>query len=390
MRKKIMMPVICVMLLALGLEYGGYQFALLKVATEYELSTSLMGVMMCLQYATFIFAPLVFGRLSDKVGKKKIVTIFIFVFMIGCIMAATIHSIFAFAAGIFILGWGYSVSESVSTAAIADVYPEKAIQFNNISQCFFAAGNVLGPLMLDLVMTRYNMSWRMLFYTCAAVALISAIPMFFVDFKPKAAPVNVVAAEPRDKKKVGFRSIFNVLFVLLFIAQFAYVSVESGLTFFMDTLFTQELNMPQLSSISLSIFWLVIIISRLASTAFAKYPRATLVVCFIGCMAGTFLLFLSHNAIVCIVAAAATALFGAPIWPTIMGIGTALNPDNTGTTVSVLMSACGIAGATMGLTMGSLGEAVGIRGAYLVVSLVSVVGLAAMIIYCILTRKKKA
>ncbi|MDD5851662.1 MAG: hypothetical protein PUC87_05875, partial [Galactobacillus timonensis] len=64
MRKKMFMPAIAAVILFLGLQYGGIQFAMLQIADEFRLTSVQMGLLMSLFFAANTISPLAVGWLS--------------------------------------------------------------------------------------------------------------------------------------------------------------------------------------------------------------------------------------------------------------------------------------------------------------------------------------
>ena len=58
-KEKMLFPVVCVLLLGLGVETGGFQLSVLQMAKEFRISTSSMGLMIGAQYGAIMLLSLI-------------------------------------------------------------------------------------------------------------------------------------------------------------------------------------------------------------------------------------------------------------------------------------------------------------------------------------------
>ena len=64
----ILLPAFSGVLFFVGFEMGGFQLVLRSVSAEFSTGTIGAGLLVAAQYASVILMPLLFGRLSDRVG----------------------------------------------------------------------------------------------------------------------------------------------------------------------------------------------------------------------------------------------------------------------------------------------------------------------------------
>ena len=69
--EKLLFPVVCILLFGLGVETGGFQLSVLQMAKEFQISPASMGLMIGAQYGAIMLMPLIFGKRSDRWGKKR-------------------------------------------------------------------------------------------------------------------------------------------------------------------------------------------------------------------------------------------------------------------------------------------------------------------------------
>lgn len=80
--------------------------------------------------------------------------------------------------GIFCIGSGYSVCESVLTASLFDEYPQKGTSYAGWTQCCFSLGAVTGPLICDLMIKCGIGDWRNVFYLMAGCYAANGVFLF--------------------------------------------------------------------------------------------------------------------------------------------------------------------------------------------------------------------
>lgn len=375
----ILVPCVCALLFFLGFELGGYQIALLKVAEEFSLSDGNMGSLVAMQYIGIVVAPLVFGRVADKVGKKRIILIFMGIFILGCMVIVNIPSTISFIIGIFILGCGYSVCESVGTAALSDLRPEAPERYMNLSQCFFSLGAVVSPIVCNYLIDAVGFSWRVVFWVCSGAYLILLVPVFLSRFRDPVKETQATSPEPR--RKFSYLCLLTVPFLSLFFAMFLTSCIENGVPYFVDLFFVREFNSPDTSAKALSCFWLASIVARFGASFLSRQKYVLMTVCFGVCILAGGVLFLAGTIPLSVFCFIVLGIMTGPAFPMLMSMGTTLYQGNSGTVVSILMTASGAGGALAPALMGFLSDAAGVRAALLMSSVVAALALGAFIIH---------
>ena len=76
---------LCLLLLFLGLEAGGFQRSIGDMAREYHLDAALAGGLVSGQYAIMVIAPLLAGRIADRRSYQTALLAGILCFSCGCL-----------------------------------------------------------------------------------------------------------------------------------------------------------------------------------------------------------------------------------------------------------------------------------------------------------------
>lgn len=383
-REKLLFPAASFLIFCLGIETGGFQFAALKMSQEFQMSGTAMGAMIAAQYVAIMLMPMLFGNLSDRFGKKRIVMIFIAVFAGGCLLIQSAEAVWILITGIFVLGAGYSVCESTLTAAMTDQYREKGSRYVNLTQCCFSVGAVVGPLLTDYLITQRGQDWRSLFILLGVLFVLSFLFFAFIRFRPvkesqAAASQTEVEEEPKGERRRKGKSfggrIWSLLFLLLVVQMFLYVGMENGIGFYVDSLMTEDLDIAREASGVLSAFWLAMIPSRFLAGILYRFKKVVLIGGFgVAALLLGMTWFLT-GAVTAYVLFFCLGFVCGPVWPTLMGVAAEEYPESTGTVTGVLMAAGGFGGAAVPVLLGWCSEMFGTRGSYLMLAVLSAAAL---------------
>ena len=142
----------CAMLLMLGMQLGGFQLALSSASAQFGVGETGMGLLVAAQYSSMIISPLLFGGLADRYGKKPVLMTGAVSILLGSALAARAPAAGLYALGIFFVGAGGMIVESVCSAAVSDLHPSESNRLITLTQFFFSSGAILGPLGLQWAM----------------------------------------------------------------------------------------------------------------------------------------------------------------------------------------------------------------------------------------------
>ncbi len=107
---------------------------------------------------------IVWGTLSDHVGRRRPLLSGCVLFSCMAIVCATTHSIHIFIAARFFMGMGGSAGVVVSRAIARDLFEEKeAVRFYSMMMIIGGIGPIVSPFLGSLLLTHYD--WRAIFWT---------------------------------------------------------------------------------------------------------------------------------------------------------------------------------------------------------------------------------
>ena len=345
----------------LGFESGAYQLVLLPIGLEFGLLKTGMGALVTTQYSAILAMPLIFGRIADKIGKKKVLMAFIPILILGCMVAILAHSIQTLILGIFLIGTGYGIAEALVSAFLTDERPEDSEKNITLAQGFYSLGAVISPLVVQSVM-EIGVNWRVAFFMVEMGFAVIFCFMLFVPFQ------KVPAYAKRSPQSFSQAGIFNPVFVSIVGCIFLYVFLENGFSYFENSFFNDVLHNQRYGAFALSLFWLCMAFSRIIF-GIIKMSARRIVVLFFFLSAVALLLFAisSYAACTLIISSAVGFCYG-PIWPVLIGIGTSMSQNNSGTASSIMMAFSGLGGGLSSFLLGLVADLTSMR--YAILSLV--------------------
>lgn len=368
----------------LGFESAGLQLALLRVVGEFELGPAMMGVLVSAQYFALLIVQPIFGVVADRLGKKRIVVCSLLVFILGCLLTASSNMALAFLIGIFITGSGYSLAESLCTAALADAFPDKSSQYMNLSQSLFCAGAVLSPLVCNWLFTSFGFTWRIAFILSAAgFALL--FPFLLATPFGRAVPAQGAA---KHKRPVTARAFLTLGFLTLVLSILLYGGVETTTGSFVDARFALGFDAPQLGVYSISLYWLAMMVSRIVFAIVKSDPRKVIFYATLGVAVAQLGLALSTASWLAMVWVGLIGFALGPPWAMLVSLAAAEYPQNSGTAVTLMSAGSGTGAAIIPLFAGAALDRFGVSSVFLLTACVA--GAGALMFYGHLQLKKRA
>jgi fucose permease len=345
---------VCALLFFYGFLLGGGQYVIADAAGEYGAGGAGMGLLVSAQYAAAAVAPAAMGAAADRQGKRRLLSVFAAVFGTGCGLCALSRSAVVYAAGALAIGAGYSVCESLGSAALTDLGPGRGARYVALSQGVLSVGAVSGPLLARGLLRLPGADWRVVYAVCAAAFLLLALPLARTHFPPP------------QSRTPGERARFfsDRAFRRLFFAVVLYVGLENGFGYFVGSLFALRFPGGALGAYAISAYWAGMTLSRLGFSLKKGGTGRAVPVCLALSAAAFAGLALSNRAALCL---ALCALIGAafgPVWAALIAGAAARFPASSAGAVGMMSSGCGLGGMLYPPLMGLLFDGVGMTGAF--------------------------
>ena len=344
-----------------GFETGGYQAALLYVGQEYDLSIGQQGILASVQLFATMIAPLLLGALADRIGKKIMLVVFTAIRVLSAAIILLATDSLTFAVGIFVLGFSCSIVQYVAIAGMQDAYPLTRNRRMGFITAMFALGAVIAPLLVGFSLTT-RWGWQGFFLVSGIVFLILTVLLWRTSFEPREV------AQQKETDSGGTGIYFKGAALLCFI-MFIYVGVENGIGFFLNDYMTSQLK-SSIGYAAVSIFWLMMIPSRILSGIFSRYHKHFIIFAPLGAAALLFLLpALTQEALAFILIAALGFCCGA-VYPNVLNFAYEYAAGKTATVDGFITFATGVGGTVVSAAFGFLLDGIGFKSSFIVLALV--------------------
>ncbi|MDD4081298.1 MAG: MFS transporter [Eubacteriales bacterium] len=229
-----------------------------RLAAQFSLAGTDAGLFISAHALGMLVSVLLSGSLADSIGKRRIVLVGCALMVAGLIFTYLAQSLPAILAGLFLTGMGFSPSEAISSALLTDENPEHATRWMNWSQVCFGLGAVLSPLAVVWYLSA-GRAYGGLLLICAGLVGVSGLLILLAG--------GDMGAGKADKTRLNMFSVLKSKTVLVCcLMVFFYLGVESVGIVYLKQLFLLHGEGSSLGDLSISLFWLAMIVLRLVGT----------------------------------------------------------------------------------------------------------------------------
>ena len=168
-----------------------------------------------------VVTQLIYGPLSDRFGRKKIIVIGISIFTISsflCIFAKTIDQLLMLR---IIQGIGFGCNFSVGTALLKDMFPREQsfAKLASLTEACFAVSTLALPFLGGYIQDRFDWQGNFVFMTLYSFVLLICLILFLKETNTKKALVNLTIV---NTVKIYSKMYRNIAYLgLIFAATFA-------------------------------------------------------------------------------------------------------------------------------------------------------------------------
>ena len=373
-----------------GFEAGGYQASLWNIGQNYDLSVTKMGLFASTELFATMLAPLVLGSWADKNVKTNCIMLLLGIQLVASTLILFTDAQWFFIFGVFFLGLTTSALQFISIAALADSYPITGGKKIGYMTSMYAFGALTSPIIVDNYL-KHGLPWRTLFALLAVGSLISFVGII----KARDTTCEIYEAGKRadfgDKESSSSNEASGSHFFiygifLLCVIMCIYVGFENGFAFFVDTFFTDVLK-SDIGKYALSLFWAVMIPSRVLVGHFAHHARKILITATVAIPVFTVALSLLNNSTLVLILCIPLGFACGAIYPCVLNMMLPLAGKKTGTATGMITTATGIGGFVFTALTGYMGEKMGISTALQVLSAFFIISLISAIYACSLNAK---
>lgn len=354
-----------------GFEAGGYQASLYSIGQTYDLSVTNMGIFASVELLATMLAPLILGNWADKSDKLKCILILqVIQAVFACaIFISSIQALFI--VGIFFLGMTTSALQFIAIAALAENYPLTGKKKIGIMTSMYALGALVSPLFVDFYLKR-GISWRMFFLTLSLGTVITIVGI--LANRDSTGEVKDLS----DEEKVGDGEFIILGVLLLCVVMCIYVGFENGFAFFVDTLFTDVLKSP-LGKYALSLFWAVMIPSRVLVGYFSAHARKILITSVVAIPIITVIIAQMSNGAVVLALCIPLGFACGAIYPSVLTTLLQFSGKRKATATAMITVSTGIGGVVFTALTGVMAGALGMKNAIMCLAAFFILSLAAVL-----------
>lgn len=354
------------LLFVYGFLLGGQQLLMGTIAESFGLGTAGMGGLVSAQHVCVALAPAILGAAADRFGKKRLLVLFAFVFGCGCQTASLSSGLAVFLLSACLIGAGYSVCESLTSAVCVDLDAENGARYINLTQCLLSAGAIVGPIVLSGLPPLPVEAWRLLYGGCAVALLLLGLLLGKSTF-PQAA------SKPEDLPREQPLLLSPVLLALL-AGIFIYVGLENGFGYFIEPLFREKGAGAALGAYGIAAYWAGMTVSRLLYSLRPYRPRRAVRYSFLGAAAAYLLLIACRSGYACICLCGLVGFAYGPIWSTLVAGAAAAFPRHKASATGVMSAGCGLGGIVYPTLMGVITDTRDLRFGFAALAVSACVG----------------
>lgn len=151
-----------------------FNFALLSIQKELDLTKQQVSLPIVAALIASAIGGITFGRIADRLGRVRAMTISILLYSIATAGMATAQNLWQLVAWRVLVGFGMGGEWSCGSVLVAETWPAKhRAKAMGIMQSGWAIGAMIAAALSGLVLERYG--WRVLFLIGAAPALLAFI-----------------------------------------------------------------------------------------------------------------------------------------------------------------------------------------------------------------------
>src|SRR6266571_5313090 len=152
-----------------------FTFAIVPIQKEFGLSSTTMGALTSVALVAGAAGGIAFGRLADRIGRVRAMTLSILVYSCATAGLATSQALWQLIAWRTLVGFGMGGEWSCGSVLVAETWPaEHRGKALGIMQSGWAIGALFAAALSAMMLTRFG--WRVLFL----VGALPAIAAFFI------------------------------------------------------------------------------------------------------------------------------------------------------------------------------------------------------------------
>lgn len=337
------------------------------VIERFGIDKTQAGSLFLLMTFGILAGSLVFGPMVDRYGYKGMLLLATLLIFVGLEGIAFAPSIFLLRVAIAVIGFGGGIVNGGTNALVADISTEGKGAGLNLLGVFFGIGAVGVPFILATMGARFESSTLV-----AGVGALVLIPFLFISSNPFPAP-----KQPQGFPiAVAARLVHDPLLVLMGFMLFLESGMEIMVGGWTSTFVDEVLKVtPRTALIVLSLYWLGMMLARLALGTFLRRvpPSQVLYSCISTGFIGAVTLLTTGNLLAACLGVFLVGVGFAATVPTILGFVGDRYAGLSGTAFSLVIAMALCGGMLLPWLAGITGDRFGMRASFVIVPVALVI-----------------
>lgn len=171
--------------LLFGFDTGIISGALLFIDKDFAISTTMKELIVSSVLFGAMFGSLASGHLTDKFGRKWLILIVSWLFIIGTLVASAALTINYIIIGRLIIGFAIGISSYTAPLYIAEISPPELrgglVSFNQLAITI----GILSAFIINFIFINIHGSWRWMFAFGLVPAIMLSVSMLFLPESPR-------------------------------------------------------------------------------------------------------------------------------------------------------------------------------------------------------------
>lgn len=328
---------------------------------DFDLSPQLAQLIPSMVFVWFFILSIPVGILQHKFGKRKILSLGIFVTAIGMLIPFIVYTYPTFLFSFILLGVGNTIIQVSSNPLLKDtVAPDKFSSYMSFSQFIKAISSLLGPIIVTLMVAQFN-NWKLIFLIYGILSIISGMWLVLTKIKESESSIDVSMMSTLSLLK-------NPLVLIMVIAIFLIVGIDVGMNTNIQSLLVQKFGIDlEEASLGISLYFFALMMSRFFGAVLLLkinnqrflFWSALLTVVFIG------LIIIAPSKLMTLTLIALIGLASGNLFPLVFSLTIDEMPERANE-ISALMIMAVVGGAVIPPVMGIANSAFGISYSFIV------------------------
>jgi MFS transporter, DHA1 family, multidrug resistance protein len=190
------------------------------VKADLALSDAMAQLTFSIALFGMALAPLVYGSLSDRYGRRPLLLLGLSIFLVGSLISAVADSVTVLIAGRLAQAIGAGCGVTLVRTIAADVFgPSRLVKAIAYVTMFYTLGPMISPMVGGFLIDLFG--WRSVFAFALLLGSIISVGAYLAIFESR--PSNVIARSPRDMLR-GYVLLFTQARFAGFVLQTGFVT----------------------------------------------------------------------------------------------------------------------------------------------------------------------